>query len=130
MIGHMVMIVEQLSTANEVATLEILYDPKRVPIEIPYDPISVPTTTYPITPLVITIPSPFAFDSTKEVPWNYDSKVYLYGQEVKEKQIKSKEASVNITEAGGITHNGRVFALAPPTDNNNQGALSKNPGEQ
>lgn len=88
---------------DEVDTLEIPYDLTHVPIEIPYDPILILATAYPVTPLVITVPSPFTFDSTKEVPWNYDSEVYIYGQEVKEEHMESKEASVNITRAGGIT---------------------------
>lgn len=75
---------------------------------------------------MITVPSPFAFDSTKSAPWNYDSKVYIYGQEVKEEKMESKEASVYITRVGGITRNGRLFASTPPSDNNNQGSLSKN----
>ncbi|KAI5447814.1 hypothetical protein KIW84_015314 [Lathyrus oleraceus] len=70
LIDQRVMIVEQMSTVNEVATLEILYDLIRVPVEIPYNLISVPATAYPITPLVIAAPASFSFDSTKTVPWN------------------------------------------------------------
>lgn len=65
LIDQGVMIIEQMSAANKVATLEIPYDPVRV--EIPYDPIPVPATTYPITLLVVMVPIPFAFDNTKAV---------------------------------------------------------------
>lgn len=79
---------------------------------------------------MITVPAPFAFDNTKAVPWNYDSKVFLYGQEVKEEPTKSEEASVNIIGAGGITRSGRVFAPASPMGGVDQGASNRNPGKQ
>lgn len=62
--------------------------------------------------------------------WNYESEVYIYGQEMKEEPIKSEEASVNITRVGGITRSGRVFAPIPPADKGSQGASSRNPGKQ
>ncbi|XP_050889760.1 uncharacterized protein LOC127095058 [Lathyrus oleraceus] len=130
LIDQQVLIVEQIPANNEVDMLEIPYDPVRVPIEIPYDPIPVPATAYPITPLVITVPAPFAFDNTKAVPWNYDSKVFLYGQEMKEEPTRPEEASVNITRAGGITRSGRVFAPACPAGGVDQGASNRNPGKQ
>lgn len=126
LIDQKVVIVEQLAIVDEIATLEIPYDLTHVPIKIPYDPIPILVTSYPIMPLVITVPSPFSFNSTKAVPRNYDSKCYIYDQEVKEEQIESKEASVNITGAEGITRSGSVFALTPSSDNNNQGSSSKN----
>lgn len=100
LIDQGVMIIEQIYAGNEVATLEIPYDPVQVPVDIPYDPILVPATACPTTPLVTTVPAPFAFDNTKAVPWNYDLNVYLYGQQMKEGLIKPEEASVNITGAG------------------------------
>lgn len=124
------MIVEQIPVTNEVDMLEIPYDPIQVPVEIPYVPILVPSIVYPITPLVITVPAPFAFDNIRAVPWNYDSKVFLYGKEVKEDPTKPEEASVNITGVGGITHSGRVFAPAPPAGGDEQGASNRNPGKQ
>lgn len=119
-----------MSASNEVATLKIPYDPVQVPVEIPYDSIPVPATAYLITPLVITVPAPFAFDNTKAVSWNYESNVYLYGQEMKAEPIKPEKASVNITGAGGITCSGRIFASLPPADKGDQGASSRNPGKQ
>ncbi|XP_050914650.1 uncharacterized protein LOC127129531 [Lathyrus oleraceus] len=130
LIDQGVMIIEHMFAANEVSTLEIPYDLVRVPVEIPYDPIPVPATAYPITSLVITVPAPFAFGNTKAMPWNYESKVYLYEQEMKEEPVKPEEASVNITGAGGITRNGRVFAPVPPADKGDQGASSRNPGKK
>ncbi|XP_050890909.1 uncharacterized protein LOC127096370 [Lathyrus oleraceus] len=130
LIDQGVMIVEQMFVANEVATLEIPYDPIQVHVEIPYDLIPVLATTYPIMPLVIAVSALFTFDNTKAVPWNYDLKVYLYAQKVKEESIKPEEASVNVTGVRSITHIGRVFAPVPPTDNGNQGASSRNLGKQ
>lgn len=130
LIDQQALMVEQNPANNEVDVLEIPYDPIRVPVEIPYDPIPVPATAYPITPLMITVPAPFSFDNTKVVPWNYDSKVFLYGQEVKEEPTKPEEAGMNITGVGGITRSGRVFALASPAGGGDQGASNRNPGKQ
>lgn len=67
LIDQRVMIIKQMFATNEVAMLEIPYDPIRVPVEIPYDLIPMPAIAYPTTPLVITVPAPFAFDNTKAV---------------------------------------------------------------
>jgi hypothetical protein len=42
----------------------------------------IPATAYPVTPFVITVASPFSFESTKGVPWNYESTIYIFGQKV------------------------------------------------
>lgn len=76
---------------DEMATLKIPYDSTLVLFKIPYDVILIPTKEYPITPLVITMPSPFPFERTKVILWNYDSTVYIYGLEVEEEQLKSRK---------------------------------------
>ncbi|XP_050919526.1 uncharacterized protein LOC127137076 [Lathyrus oleraceus] len=60
-----------------------------------------------IEPMVIYVPAPFLFDSTKVVPWNYEPVVY-----VGNKPVILKEPDVtNIAGASGVTRSGRVFAL-------------------
>lgn len=97
LIDQGVILVEKLSTAEEVSTLEIPYDQNQIPLKIPYDMTPIPTSPYPVIPLVIIVPYLFTFESTKEVPWNYDSAVYVYGQKVEDESLESKEASVNTT---------------------------------
>ncbi|XP_050893409.1 uncharacterized protein LOC127100312 [Lathyrus oleraceus] len=59
-----------------------------------------------IEPMVIYVPAPFSFDSTKAVPWNYEPVVY-----VGNKPVILKEPDVtNIAGASGVTRSGRVFA--------------------
>lgn len=55
-------LVEQIPIADDVSTLEI-----------PYYPVQIPVANAPMTPLVITVPTPFPYKSTKVVPWNYSS---------------------------------------------------------
>ncbi|XP_050895954.1 uncharacterized protein LOC127102651 [Lathyrus oleraceus] len=59
-----------------------------------------------IEPMVIHVPAPFSFDSTKVVPWNYEPVVY-----VGNKPVILKDPDVtNIAGASGVTRSGRVFA--------------------
>ncbi|KAI5431114.1 hypothetical protein KIW84_035325 [Lathyrus oleraceus] len=59
-----------------------------------------------IEPMVIHVPAPFSFDSTKVIPWNYEPVVY-----VGNKPVILKEPDVtNIAGASGVTRSGRVFA--------------------
>ncbi|KAI5381705.1 hypothetical protein KIW84_UN0507 [Lathyrus oleraceus] len=59
-----------------------------------------------IEPMVIYVPAPFSFDSTKAVPWNYEPVPY-----VGNKPVILKEPDVtNIAGANGVTRSGRVFA--------------------
>lgn len=56
--------------------------------------------------MVIYVPAPFSFDSTKAVPWNYDSTVY-----VGDKPMILKEPDVtNIVGASDVTQSGSIFA--------------------
>lgn len=114
---------------DEVATLKIPYDLTHMPLEIPYDPILIPATSYPITLLIIIMPSTFSFESTKVVPCNYESTFYIYGHKVEKELMESKETSVNFVGASGINRSGRLFTSVPPPDNNNHGSSSKNHGK-
>lgn len=67
---------------------------------------------------MITIPTPFPYGDTKEVPWIYDSTVYIHGQRVQEEPLTVNEPTMNITRIGGVTMSGRIFAsVTPITDN-------------
>ncbi|KAI5429963.1 hypothetical protein KIW84_034517 [Lathyrus oleraceus] len=56
--------------------------------------------------MVIYVPAPFSFDSTKAVPWNSEPVVF-----VGNKPVILKEPDVtNIAGASGVTRSGRVFA--------------------
>ena len=67
-----IVLVEHLSTIEEVATLKIPYDQVQ-PLEINYDLTPMTISVDPITHLTIIIPTPFPYENTKEVPWIYDS---------------------------------------------------------
>ncbi|XP_050875214.1 uncharacterized protein LOC127078834 [Lathyrus oleraceus] len=101
----------QFTRANineDVAVIVPVFDQERLPkpFVVPYhrnvdlDPVK------KIEPMVIYVPAPFSFDSTKAVPWNYESVVY-----VGNKPVILKEPDVtNIVGASGVTRSGRVFA--------------------
>ncbi|KAI5421486.1 hypothetical protein KIW84_045063 [Lathyrus oleraceus] len=59
-----------------------------------------------IMPMVIYFPTPFSFDSTKVVPWNYEPVVYVGNKPV----ILKEPYVTNIAGASGVTRSGRVFA--------------------
>ncbi|KAI5407088.1 hypothetical protein KIW84_053370 [Lathyrus oleraceus] len=59
-----------------------------------------------IEPMVIYVPAPFSFDSTKAVPWNYEPVVYVGNKPV----ILKEPGVTNIAGASGVTRSGRVFA--------------------
>lgn len=85
-----IIVVEHLSTNEDVVTLEISYDEVQ-PLQIPYD--LSPMTIYdnPIAHLVINVPTPFNFEDTKAVPWIYESIVYIHGYKVQEKPVAINE---------------------------------------
>lgn len=56
-------------------------------------------------PIVFHVPAPFPFESTKYVPWNYDSTSY-----VGDKPIVLEPVITNIAGIGGMTRSGRVFS--------------------
>ena len=118
MIGQGTFIVEYIHVVEDVSTLEI-----------PYYPVQIPVVNTLVTPLVITVPAPFSYKSTKVIPRNYGSTVYLYEQKLEEKPLEIQEPIVIITGTGGMTRNGRVFASAPPREKKNLGAATKNKGK-
>lgn len=77
---------------KSVATLE--------PLEIPY--LKRGAQEYP---LVICFPTPFPFDNTKAVPWNYDATTY-----VGDKPLVLEPNVTNIAGIGDMTQSGWVFA--------------------
>lgn len=83
MIDQGIFLVEHTSTADEVSTLEI-----------PYYPVQIPVVNTPITPLVITVPTPFPYENTKAIPWNYNSITYLHGQRLEERSSKTQRTLV------------------------------------
>lgn len=48
-------------------------------ITIPYDPILVPVPEKK-SPLIITVPGPLPFESTKAIPWSYGAEVFYQGE--------------------------------------------------
>lgn len=82
-----------------------------------------------ITPLTISVPTPFPYENTKEVPWNYDSAVYVHGRKMEVEPLGSKESSVNIVGTGGVTQRSRIFSPVPPT-NDNGGTSNQDKGKK
>lgn len=72
-----------------------------------------------MTPLVIIVPTLFSFESTKVVPWDYGSTVYVHRQKQEEKPLEIKEPIINIVGTRGMTRSGCVFASGPPPEKNN-----------
>lgn len=101
----------QFTRANieeDVVMVVLVFDQKRLPKRIlaPYQRSVNPTSVKKIGPMVIYVPSPLSFDSTKAVPWNYDPVVYVC-----DKLVILKEPNMaNIAGASGVTRSGRVFA--------------------
>ena len=66
-------------------------------------------------PVVVRTPSPFAYESNKEVPWRYDVHVFDGGQDVSVICVGSSMPTakvINISDMSGMTHSGCVFT--PP----------------
>ncbi|XP_050889358.1 uncharacterized protein LOC127094581 [Lathyrus oleraceus] len=107
-----ILVVDCPSTKEDVSTLEIPYD-EVPPLHIPYDFSQLTLSTNPVTPIVITVPTPFLYVDTKAVPWMYDTSVYIHGQKVQEESLKSSDPMINITGTNGVTRSGRIFAPTP-----------------
>ncbi|XP_050891446.1 uncharacterized protein LOC127096960 [Lathyrus oleraceus] len=107
-----ILVVDCSSIKEDVSTLEIPYN--KVPhLQIPYDFSQLTLSTNPVTPIIITVPTPFPYVDTKAVPWMYDTSVYIHGQKIQEEPLKSSDPMINITNTGGITRSGRIFAPTP-----------------
>lgn len=106
-------------------------------------------------PLVIVVPAPFPYKSTKVVPWNYNSIAYLHGRRLEEriskdrktlvihvpsevpepteiqKSVEVQEPVVNITGTSGMTRSGRIFAAPPlPPEKENIRTNAKSKGKK
>ncbi|XP_050919836.1 uncharacterized protein LOC127137415 [Lathyrus oleraceus] len=104
-----ILVVDCPSTKEDVSTLEIPYD-EVPPLQIPYDFSQLTLSTNHVTPIIITVPTPFSYVDTKAVPWVYDTSVYIHGQKIQEEPLKYSDPMINITGTGGITRSGRIFA--------------------
>lgn len=60
-----------------------------------------------IQPIHICVPGPFPYQSTKAVPWRYDTTTYIGGKEIQFSYVEID----NIARTGGMTHSGHVFAM-------------------
>ena len=75
-------------------------------MEIAYNGPSITTS-----PLVICLPGPVPYSSTRAIPYQYNATMVENG---KEKPIPTLPANVNITEIGRVTQSGRVHTPLPP----------------
>lgn len=83
---------------EEVAVIE--------PITIVYRKKKVEPPPRRIHPSHFRVPTPFLYQNTKAMPWNYETTLYLGGKEI---HIPDTEI-INIVGMGGMTQSGRVFA--------------------
>jgi hypothetical protein len=63
-------------------------------------------------PVVICVPSPFPYISSKAVPWNYDITAFVHESELREEgeHVKPVDGVSHISEGSGMTRSGRIFA--------------------
>ncbi|XP_050919814.1 uncharacterized protein LOC127137391 [Lathyrus oleraceus] len=114
LVNQGILLIDLPSTIKDVSTLEIPYD-EVPPLQIPYNLSQLTLSTNPIAPMVITVPTSFPYDDTKEVPWVYDTSVYIHGQKMQEETMKSNDPIVSIVGTGEVTRSGRIFAPVPPS---------------
>ncbi|XP_050895136.1 uncharacterized protein LOC127101729 [Lathyrus oleraceus] len=81
--------------AEEVAVIE--------PITIVYRKKKVEAPPKRIQPIHFHVPTPFPYQNTKAMPWNYETTAYMGGEEIR---IPDTEI-VNIAGSGGMTRSGR-----------------------
>ena len=108
-----IFLIDHPSTTKDVSILEIPCD-EVPPLKIPYSLSQLTLSINPIVPMVITVPTLFPYNDTKEVPWVYDSSVYIHGPKIQEEPMKSNDLIINIARTYGVTRSGRIFAPAPP----------------
>lgn len=72
-----IFMVEQVFDEEHMATLEIPYSPLQIPVSS--SSVAPMIILSPVAPLVVIVPSLFYFESTKAVPWNYGSTIYIHG---------------------------------------------------
>ena len=72
----------------------------------------------PKTTMVIRGPSPTPYKSDKEVPWSYESTVYVNGLKQECESLTSQGLAIsNIGGTGGINRSGRIFGSEPQKKN-------------
>ena len=73
------------------------------------------TPIHPIPRVVIKVPTPFRYTSDKVVSWKYTNQVFSQEPQAVQVSLEIKqEPSVNdIVGIGGLTRNGRCYALSP-----------------
>lgn len=67
----------------------------------------------PVDHIVFHVPITFSFESTKSIPWNYNTMTY-----VGEKPLLLEPIITNIASIRGMTRSGRVFAPEKPPKKN------------
>ncbi|XP_050910073.1 uncharacterized protein LOC127123946 [Lathyrus oleraceus] len=108
---------------EDVAMIVPVFDQERLPkpFVVPYQRNVDLEPVKKIKPMVIHVPAPFSFDSTKVVPWNYEPVVYVGNKLV----ILKEPDMTNIAGASGVTRSGRVFS--PEVIPNKESALTVEP---
>lgn len=64
---------------EDVVVIVLVFDQERLlnPLVVPYHRNTNTTPVKKIDPMVIHVPAPLSFHSTKAIPWNYDLVVYV-----------------------------------------------------
>ncbi|GAU44995.1 hypothetical protein TSUD_184960 [Trifolium subterraneum] len=67
-------------------------------------------------PVVVCVPSPFPYKSSKAVPWDYDATAYVHESELEIEGGPTKiiDDVTHISEGSGMTRSGRIFAPEQP----------------
>ncbi|MCI32158.1 gag-protease polyprotein, partial [Trifolium medium] len=103
----------QIGYSRADTDVSVLEPQDLAPIEIPYPRRGLQIPAKQMDPIVFHVPAPFPFESTKRIPWNYQSTAYVGDQ-----PLTSVEPNVtNIAGIGGMTRSGRVFAPEQPNKN-------------
>lgn len=68
--------------------------------------------------MTITLPTLFLYNNIRELPWMYDTLVYIHSQRVQAEPSKSYDSLISIPETGGVTKSGGIFTPAPPPSEN------------
>lgn len=123
-----ILLIYRPSIIEEVSTLEIPYD-EVLPLQIPYNLSRMTLSITPIIPMVIIVPTSFPFDNMKEVFWVYNYAVYIHGQKMQEKPMKSDKPIVSIAGTDGVTRSWRIFAPTSPLVDNS-GPSTQDKGKQ
>ncbi|XP_050896863.1 uncharacterized protein LOC127103660 [Lathyrus oleraceus] len=96
---------------DEVAVIEPFFNLPE-PIEITYRRKDIVQPVNHLTPVVICMPSPFPYESTKAVPWKYDITVTDKESEESRQEKSLKVDGVDVTNITGIsqmTRSGRIY---------------------